>query len=503
MGMKEFETKVLGDIASDVSNEDWNIAFPGLPKPMGASLAGHTQALIEAKKTDIGLAEKQARLEQAQLENPSVVQDVSDYIVTQDKQLKKIDALMSDAETQMARNSDFPALRNMNADYINYLNTMRGKTVQRYSSYLNQAVDLRNVEVSRLQSEVDKALAEVNQASSLIQAKSEEDYSRILSIIDENWQKPQLAAQTEAQRLKDEKDLRKTQIEELENLQKIQDKVSDDYIKNRDEVRKQVKDTDGSWKIGKADITALIATDASTNPKAVYDVMEEIMPSDILRVEKDVANESLPGLYGKQKRINTYLQAISSRYADLKNTEQAAITAAPLETDPDRKIQIGNVQAMATQELAQLQAVQTKVADAVVQRMKENFALIDDNEVNKMRNFFVTTEGHWYNFALPKAWEKATPSNFDDSRKSAFIKQFGDKLQSSDVAGWIFDTIKKQSVSSATIHNAPEKADARFFFDSQEALGGTQTRPMNVSQLATEVSRNVFYNFGLADLATE
>lgn len=501
LSMTEYESKAL-NILSKISDSEWSAAFPGQPKPFGADLVGHTQKLIDLKKSELGLDQMQRQLTQMVSENPTFALDARDYIVGQDQHLKKIDPLLEDARNQLANNSDFPLLRAMNQNYVNYLATMKGKAVQRYATYLNKAVDVRNAEVTRLQTDINNARQELSMAIPMIQAKSSQDYERIVKIIDENWQKPALAAQTEAQRLKDQRDSDKAALDMLKvqlDIEKLGGENNDDFLKAKKAIIDAVVDpyTKG-WNPGVSDISDIIGKYAAAYPTAAYEAMKQIMTSSLRSPEKDSNGNSLPGLFNKQKMLQTYEQAISTHYADLTNQAAQLDTAFKNEQDPAQKQRYSDALGQVTHQISELAKVQMQVGAAVGERLAENFSNLDDKAVAEIRDFFV-----------PKKWDpKITnpfnsttqPADFSESRKQEFVTRFAPKLgNNQEVATWLFDTIKKNVEAGARLHGT-NVLDARFYFDPKMTPSGEQIPAANKTNMSNDVLRYIMANFNVSSL---
>lgn len=501
LGMIEYESKAL-NILSKISDADWNAAFPGQPKPFGADLVGHTQQLIELKKSELGLDQMQKQLTQMVSENPTFALDARDYIVGQDEHLKKIDPLLEDARNQLANNSDFPLLRAMNQNYVNYLATMKGKTVQRYATYLNKAVDVRNAEVTRLRTDIGRAQQELNMAIPMIQAKSSQDYERIVKIIDENWQKPALAAQAERDRVKDERDSMKANLDIIKLTAEVEglgSENNDDFLKAKEAFIKaaSVPGT-GGWNPGVSDITDLIKKTAATYPLAAYEAMKQIMPASLRSPEKDSNGNTLPGLFNKQKMINTYMQAISSHFADLSNQAAQLDAAFTNEKDPTLKQQYSTALGQVTRQISELAKVQMQVGAAVGERLAENFAGLDDKGMEEIRNSFVETK--WSPKLSSPFNSAAQPANFSEEKKRDFVARFAPKLgDNQEVATWVFDMIKKNVEAGAKLHGT-NVLDARFYFDPKTSPSGEQIPAANKTNISNDVLRYIMANFGVHTL---
>lgn len=308
----EYTRKVMTALSA-IDGEKWNAAFPGIPQPQGASLVGQIDAAIEAKKKDLGLADLLDKKTKALEENPSFIQDSREYIKEHDTQMKKIDQMLEAAEAMpMPRD---PEARAMLTGYLSYLNVLKGKTAQRYTTYLNKAIDLRTKEVDKISADVDKAQQALQEAIPMIQNKVQEDYSYILGIITANAQKPQLAAQLAVETRDDNfKKWQQNQavLDAAVKAKKDAEILEPNLSKEKDAVISDVKVAGGEgWNRGQLDI-AKYMTEFKRDPLAVIAAMQQIMPNAILKKwsEKVVSKASVGGLTSVLDEVNGYENSI-------------------------------------------------------------------------------------------------------------------------------------------------------------------------------------------------
>lgn len=190
----EYYYRALSYIAR-MSDAEWSGVFPGTPKLLGGTRAGHELALVDLKKKglDIDGLEQQYKIYQYEDISPPIL-SVSDYIIEQDTQRKKIQDLINVANLESTP-SDPNMLRLMNMNKA-YLNTMLTQTSKRYATYLNGRIMQHEAEGTSIQYKISQAMQELQSSMPLIHAQALEDFDRISRIVDENYWKSS-AHQTE------------------------------------------------------------------------------------------------------------------------------------------------------------------------------------------------------------------------------------------------------------------------------------------------------------------
>jgi len=436
LSQTQYQMKVLNTI-SGMEDAEWQKVFPGVQKPLGSTATQHTQALIDLKKKQMGLDQMLTGYNQMAIENPKFKTDARDYIVAQDEFLKGIDGLLDDTNKKMASMPmDAPVFGQMMTSYKNYLTSMKGKTVSRYASYLNNAIDQRNTQMAQMKSDIDLKTQELNVAV----AQGQEDWTSLVSMIGENYQKPALYSQNEAENLKNQLELFKTQAEILKYTTETSGtNLGDEDWKVVNQLQKTV-DTGTGWNPGFDDITSLIKQYAPSNPKAVYYLMQATMAS------------SLQAPYDENKPVDKlalaerYANSISKRSTDLKAAATELEKANP--ADP----RLGDI----NQELSFLETMKTPLTESVKSVFGDSVA------------------SNWE--AISSALKKvvSSRSTFSDQDKQKFM-----------------DIAKKNGVTDTKLLSYSWEALKR----NAEAVRATPINQMTAQWLGSMIGNSFMYSF--------
>lgn len=133
---------------------------------------GQIGQLEEALKKQYGLDTLLERKTQLEKMNPTVKQDMVDYVKARDEYIEDINSMLDETNNTMA-NVDIsnPVTNAMFKNYRNYLYTLKGRQNQRYAEYVNRSIEQYNTDLTGVQNQYANALGLYNDAKKNIEDK--------------------------------------------------------------------------------------------------------------------------------------------------------------------------------------------------------------------------------------------------------------------------------------------------------------------------------------------
>ncbi len=169
--------------------EELRKMFPGTSDeylPIGASLSRQLDALSETLKKEKGLKYwEEKSIEQAKL-GKTIIPDTQKYIRERDEYISGIDKMINDTEHKLIDTFNPDDIKHLN-DYVDYLNTLKGRQNQSYTAFLNANIEAYNRESDRINYEYTKARDDYNETFQRKSTIKTEDYNNWSKKLDEKW----------------------------------------------------------------------------------------------------------------------------------------------------------------------------------------------------------------------------------------------------------------------------------------------------------------------------
>ena len=210
LGAESFATQVQGDkklideIFADIPEDQ---------RPYGASLARQLADLQSSLKDENKLDEQLANITSLTKRGRTVEKDLTNYIVSRDEYIKKLDGMIDDLDTQISKmDLSDPFVNKLTNNYRNYLHILRGRQEKRYADFLSDSIDQHNNEI---QSAIDLYDITKNKFISELQiqaAITTEDFNNLRTMLIDMYNNVAGREAMGRQVLKEELDLYEQQI---------------------------------------------------------------------------------------------------------------------------------------------------------------------------------------------------------------------------------------------------------------------------------------------------
>jgi hypothetical protein len=180
---------ILGVMADSKLLEE---LFPGTPPeqiPVGASLAGQLNKLKDSLIKQYKIEDLRDNLTKQTDLGTTLTDDVSAYVRGKDEFLHSVETMLQDA-TDKSLNSSLgsdPFYQQSMKQYKDYLTLLKGHTVQRYTDYLNTAINYQNGQVTKLQTAYDTAATKVNELYTQQATLTTEQYNTVKELLGEMY----------------------------------------------------------------------------------------------------------------------------------------------------------------------------------------------------------------------------------------------------------------------------------------------------------------------------
>lgn len=133
---------------------------------------GQIDQLENTLKKSLGLDELLKKKTDLEKENPTIKQDLTDYVKARDEYIKDINTQMDVLDNTMATTDiSNPVTNAMYQNYKDYLLSLKGKQNQRYADYVNRSIEEYNTDLTNTQNQYANALKLFNDSKSDIQSK--------------------------------------------------------------------------------------------------------------------------------------------------------------------------------------------------------------------------------------------------------------------------------------------------------------------------------------------
>lgn len=185
----------------------------------GASLTDQQAELASTLKTTYDLDNLLAKKNKLEQLNPTIKQDMTDYIKSRDNYVSSIDGMLDNVNQTMATTDiSNPGTNKMYQDYKNYLLTLKGRQNQRYAQYLNTSIDQYNNELTGIQNQYTNAVSAYDTALKSGGDRIKDHYDETHKILTDMYKTLEDAPGKSLDLLKKQKDLNEALLDNANSI---------------------------------------------------------------------------------------------------------------------------------------------------------------------------------------------------------------------------------------------------------------------------------------------
>lgn len=410
---------------------------------VGGAMATSTLPDIEdALKKQYNLDALLAKKNELAAQNPTAVQDMTDYIKGKDTYLSQINDMIDKVKTtMMTTDISNPTTNKMYTDYMNYLVNLKGSQMKTYGDYLNRSIAQYNNDVDSVDTQYSNAVSSYNSAVSnattLDKAKYDEVHKTLVDMYNSLADAPiKLAAR---QKAADE--LNQSGLDTTNSLTGYKNDLITEQNSYADRIINTSKNPDGS-------VNGSLLSNVNLPAEMQFLTLEQGKnPAGVIKLFTDGAHKKLGGYLGTTDPTTGAVSG--SNPAILKDTlgyEQQIENAVKL------------LKPLTQQQIQPAVDDAKKALIADVEQGMNNYIIEHYDDVNAAVNQLSGIKAHWWsgkpNVTSLEQWQQDNPKVDKDVLQSIWTTTQLEKQTYQNHQGNpnfnIVDGLKAASIPNAT-----------------------------------------------------